>query len=419
MKGKLDVSWQNIEGLLFALTPFFRNYRIPYVDMNLATFLFLIMISVDLFDRVCLKKKSADDFSKSVALLVLICMTGYMLIEYVLIDVMKIGSYATAGNFWGLLLYLFEIWGLLFAFSDASLRGKFRKKVIEITLFMCFVIFIQCLLYYLFDIALTRSFFVPFNGLCEQSVTEVLDQSSMVMNGLFRPSAFFLEPSHFAAYAVIALGILLFENDKKINRKAIIITISILMTTSGLGMAASMLLWGIKALEFLSSKNRLRLRNTLIVCFAALCVFIVLYFAVDPFQRAVNRVLISDNQNAITGRLWTSFLLDKLSGVDMYLGLGFRNRPVSEYSGSVYYMTGSVEMLYCQGLMGMVIFTILMVITVYRMWKKKDILNFSIICVFIAWFMLGNIINPYYLVKYLPFTFHEADIDTTKEQLIN
>ena len=139
MKGKLDVSWQNIEGLLFALTPFFRNYRIPYVDMNLATFLFLIMISVDLFDRVCLKKKSADDFSKSVALLVLICMTGYMLIEYVLIDVMKIGSYATAGNFWGLLLYLFEIWGLLFAFSDASLNPENIIKEKDIKQFPVYI----------------------------------------------------------------------------------------------------------------------------------------------------------------------------------------------------------------------------------------------------------------------------------------
>ena len=409
MKVRINVKWQNIEGLLLALTPFFRNYRIPAININLATFFFLGMIFVDFFNYICLRRKEASDFSKSVVLPVFICMTVYLLLEYYLIDVKKIGNYTTAGNFSALILYLFEIWGLLFVFSNGLLRKMFKKHIIRITLVMCFVIFIQYVLYYLFGIALTRSFFVPFSSWHEPSVTESLSNSSMVMNGLFRPSAFFLEPSHFAAYSVLALGILIFNDEEKIDRKAVFITVSILLTTSGLGMAASLLLWGVKGFRMLGSKSRRRMLNTMVFFFVALIALVILYFTVDVIQSAVNRVLINDDQNAITGRLWTARFLDQLSGVDKCWGVGFRNRPISDYSGSAYYMTGSVEMLYCQGIIGTVILAITMMVAAYRMWKEKEILNFSIIVIFIVWFIMGNIITPYYLVKYLPFTYPEDE----------
>lgn len=406
---RIDVKWQNIEGLLLALTPFFRNYRIPVININLATSFFLVMIFVDFFNYICLKRRDASDISKSVVLPVFICMTVYLLLEYYLIDVLKIGNYATAGNFLALVLYLFEIWGLLFVFSNSLLRKMFKKHIIRITLVMCFVIFIQYFLYYLFDITLTRSFFVPFSGWYEPSVTEYLNNSSMVIDGLFRPSAFFLEPSHFAAYSMLALGILIFDNEEKIDRKAVFITVSILLTTSGLGMAASLLLWAMKGFRMLGSKNRKKMLNAMVFFFAALIASVVLYFTVDIFQNAVNRVLINDDQNAITGRLWTSTFLNQLSGVDKCWGVGFRNRPISEYTGSAYYMTGSVEMLYCQGIIGTVILGVTILVATYRMWKKKEILNFSIIVIFIIWFIMGNILTPYYLVKYLPFTYPEDE----------
>ena len=149
--------------------------------------------------------------------------------------------------------------------------------------------------------------------------------------------------------------------------------------------------------------------NTMVFFFVALIALVILYFTVDVIQSAVNRVLINDDQNAITGRLWTARFLDQLSGVDKCWGVGFRNRPISDYSGSAYYMTGSVEMLYCQGIIGTVILAITMMVAAYRMWKEKEILNFSIIVIFIVWFIMGNIITPYYLVKYLPFTYPEDE----------
>lgn len=404
---RMNKSWQNVAGFLLAMTPFFRNYRLPYINMNFATFWFMIIIFIAFFGRLLTitKRQTFSKPSQCAVLPVLICMTAYMLIEYYLIDIKKIGSSMTAGNLSELILYLFELWGLLFVFTDLKIRGTFKVHIVRISMAMSFIIYIQYVLYYLFRVVLSINFIIPFSGLYESSVIETTKQITMVSNGLFRPSAFFLEPSHFAAYSVIALGIVLFE--WKSNKISAFLSVAIVLSTSGLGIAATLLLWGIKACQSLSSSNRKKIINALLSCLAALLAIIVLYFTVDFVHQAVNRVLINDDQNAISGRLWTSLFVERLSGNNVYWGVGFRNRPISDYTGSAYYMTGIVEMIYCQGWLGTAILGLTMAIAIYKMWRYGNLLNFSVMGIFVAWFVFGNIVTPYYLVKYLAFTFYE------------
>lgn len=411
MKIKIDAKHQNIEGLLLALTPFFRNYRIPVIDINLSTIVFFVIIFIVLFDQIYLKKKGVLDFSKSVCFPTLFWMTIYLVLEYYIINVLRIGSFTIVRNFSALFLFLVELWGLFFCFSDDLLRRMFKKHITRITLIMCYVIFIQCFIYYLFGLALTKSFFVPFSSLCEPSVTEYINNSPLAVDGLFRPSAFFLEPSQFAAYSVLALGILIFKGGKKDKSKAVFITISIMLTTSGLGMAASLSLWGLKGVMLLGSGNKKKVLNTILIFYVGFAIIVVLYFVLVPFQSAVNRIIINNDQNAITGRLWTSVFLDQLSGVNKLLGVGFKNLPISDYSGSAYFMTSIVELLYCQGVLGTIVFAITMIGAIYNSVKEREVLSFSVLMIFIAWFIMGSILFPYHLINYIPFTYSEKTLD--------
>lgn len=413
MKIRIDTSWQNIASFLLAMTPFFRNYRLPFVNINFATFWFLIITLIALFNRVQKKGLLVSWRSKSAVLPVIICMTAYMLLEYYLIDIRKIGSSETAGNFFGLMLFLFEIWGLLFVFHDYRLRETFKVHTVRIAIVMSFVIYVQYILYYCFGIALGKSFLIPFSGLYESSVAGHVGQMKAVYDGLFRPSAFFLEPSHFAAYTVIALAIVLFEVKSK--NMSYFLTSAIVLSTSGLGIAAALLLWGIKAYLSMKSLNSRKMANALGLGLLALLLIIVLYYTVDFVRQAINRVLISGDQNAISGRLWTSSFVDRLSGENVYWGAGFRNRPVSVYTGQKYYMTGIVELTYCQGWFGTILFGITLGIAVYKMWKSRNYLNFSVMVLFVVWVIFGNIVIPYYMMKYLAFTFYEERSDLSRE----
>ena len=405
MKIRIDRSWQNIASFLLAMTPFFRNYRLPFININFATFWFLTITLIAFSNRIQKKGLSFSGLSKSSVLPVTICMTAYMLLEYFLIDVANIGSSPTAGNLFGLILYVFEIWGLLYVFYDCRVRHAFKVHIIRISIVMSLVIYIQCILYYFFGTLLSNNILIPFSRLYEPSVIDNVERMTVVYNGLFRPSAFFLEPSHFAAYAVIALGIALFEG--RSNKLRIFLTSAIVLSTSGLGIAAALVLWGEKAFLSMNSINRKKLVNTLTFCLFALLAVRILYYTVDIFHESIDRILVNGDQNAISGRLWTSVFIDQLRGNNVYWGVGFRNRPISDYTGLAYYMTGIVELVYCQGWLGTILFGIMMGAAILKMWNRRRYLNFSVMCLFLVWVVFGNIVTPYYLVKYFAFTFYE------------
>ncbi len=405
MKIRVNWSWQNIAGFLLAMTPFFRNYRLTFISINFATFWFLIITLIAFVSQILKKRLSVSGLSKSSILPVTISMTAYMLVEYYLIDIRKMGSGLTAGNLFELILYLLEIWCLLFVFCDCKVRESIKIHIVRISIIMSFIIYIQYILYYIFGVVLSKNLLIPFSGFYEPSVADNVERMEFVYNNLFRPSAFFLEPSHFAAYAVIALGIGLFENkSKKMN---VFLTSTIVLSTSGLGIAAALLLWGGKAFLSMNSKSRNKVLKALVFCFFALFVTMILYNTVGIFRDTINRVLTQGDQNAITGRLWTSQFINQLSGKNVYWGAGFRNRPISDSTGLAYYMTGIVELVYCQGWFGTILFVIMMGIVILKMWKTKNALNFIVMGLFVAWFIFGNIVTPYYLVKYLAFTFYE------------
>lgn len=129
---------------------------------------------------------------------------------------------------------------------------------------------------------------------------------------LYRPSGFFLEPSHFFLYSfpIIVVLLLSIDRDKKDFRTALFLSLGLLLTTSGMGIVVLAGLWTLYFLIYKRIENysissfikQISVRSVVIV----LLLVVFFYFAYRgiPFiQNAVDRILTEDEtSNAIEGR---------------------------------------------------------------------------------------------------------------------
>lgn len=159
----------------------------------------------------------------------------------------------------------------------------------------------------------------------------------------YRPSAFFLEPSHFAIYSVspIAVYALRMKRDRKEILQAIFISLGVILSTSGMGLVLVFFIWALYGIFRLRTEDKAKsitledLKNPRIynMLAALLVAFILMYATVDIFQMAVDRIFIpSDGKNAIQGRTATAISsIGKMKGADFIFGVGSR-LPLSEWN---------------------------------------------------------------------------------------
>lgn len=421
MKIYIDKNGDNWIALLLSLTPFLMNYKMPFVGINLATLVFLCLIAIEFLHLMAGKRKEQHlqiCFSK----LFIIVMSLYMIAEYLIIHNLKSYQGSLQNNFSDVLSFVFVMYGLVVVTSKEKVCKYFKRHIVRISCLMSVVVTIQTVFYYLFGIIMGdgREFLLPFNNLFEESVSSYVSTSTMVINGLFRPSAFFLEPAHFAQYCSLALCISLFENTAKMksSRISILISIGMILTTSGLGIAVTGLVWGIK---FLMDVNTLSKRKVLFAIVNALCLVIamvILYNEVEFFANAVNRILIQDENNAIAGRIGSVAFLDWLSGTERVFGAGYKNLPWSTARNVAYYTTSIVEIQYCQGVVGLVVFIMMLIITLVRMIVRKLLKSttFIVFLLFVIFIIFCSIISPAHLVLFLPLScvFQRQDNDLAR-----
>ncbi len=134
------------------------------------------------------------------------------------------------------------------------------------------------------------------------------------ISGMYRPSAFFLEPSHLFLYNFPILVVFLLS--PRINpwrfQMAVIVTIGLVLSTSGMGIAVSIGVWGVYFLLYrggsaggnfkrLLSKFFSPERVLLILTIVMVLVFAYLFIPV--LQDSVNRIFSgTDGWSAIDGR---------------------------------------------------------------------------------------------------------------------
>ena len=249
-------------------------------------------------------------------------------------------------------------WGLVFIWIYLGrdvLEYIYAMKIIRIVSLMASVLTIlQTVVHYFFNSHLVCT--VPI--LIQDNLRE--QYSSLIytatLNGMYRPSAFFLEPSHMAKYAIIGLiGCLFVLNDKKKFRDAIIISVGTICTTSSMGVAMVAGVWGI-FLFWRRDKGfakKMTKKQSLVLLMGV--VLLIVTFQMPIVKTAMQRVVGNVNgYNAIRGRLffWDSYFTD-LSVHEWIWGRG------ANTTGR--FFTGIMDFLYSSGVVSVVLFYALII----------------------------------------------------------
>lgn len=180
----------------------------------------------------------------------------------------------------------------------------------------------------------------------------------------YRPSAFFLEPSHIATFSFPLLIYLLTSRrtTKQDIRKAINITVGVLLSTSGIGIVFCIGVWCIYFLLYSASARnstkslakRLFTARNLIILIAILLILILAFYTVPLFRKSVTRIFVPEQNgnNAMQARNASgSRLIRWLSGKEAFLGVGLANKgDVAEWN-----IAGFYYMFYIYGLVGVVL----------------------------------------------------------------
>ena len=178
------------------------------------------------------------------------------------------------------------------------------------------------------------------------------------LNDFYRPSAFFLEPSHVYIYTFPHLFILLFGRGSawKTVAPAALLTVGMILTTSGMAIAIVACAWVVFFLLYnekdgsFSTKNIFRLRNVVAVGIL-LAVFVILVITVPTVQRTVNRIFNSKTGiTAISGRVTEAIKrLKRMTWQEWIIGIADTNADFR------FNLPGALDAIYRHGLIGCVL----------------------------------------------------------------
>lgn len=248
------------------------------------------------------------------------------------------------------------------AANDIGYMPRLQKAARAVAFLAGCLIWIQYLCYYLLGFHLQL---VPTGRLLESAGQWIsLAQTGRIsVTGnrmkFYRPSAFFLEPSHMALYLTpVLLGLLLSPEKSRRNRRmAAFVSLAMLLSTSGLGIAVVVIAWLVYGLFYREKGSDEQgvvclKRNQLIFAGMFLVGLLLLYSTVDVFRSSVSRIFVgTDGQNsALEGRMLTGLRsVSHLSGLSLLAGRG------NAISIADWNMSGFFYTLYKHGVTGCVL----------------------------------------------------------------
>ena len=238
------------------------------------------------------------------------------------------------------------------------------KRVLRYAFYICLaatvVLLIQYFCYYVIRFKLQV---IPVKLLHAESERWVERSTSTKIGGFYRPSGFFLEPSHVFLYFFPSIAFLLFTPKTNIRKiiSAAVLSLGVVLSTSGMGIAVVAGFWAIYILLYSAKGNKknepqfsnLFTKRTLIIIAVFLCVLIVAYFTVDIVHNTVNRIFVNDSgSTAIAGRVRRTINhLKKMSARDILIGYS-KDVEVSEFDFNV---AGFFATLFKQGIIGVIL----------------------------------------------------------------
>ena len=352
------------------LMPVLYIYNVPALNISVGTALLLLLLPVPLFYVY----RGLEQGRHTLKGLPFFLFYTYLMIRYA----------GSAVNIVLCMAAFLHIWG----FTFGSLRIEKVRSVLELfALVNLALILLQYVAYY--------GLHKPFVYLPRQLLHEQFRESGAFkpIEGLYRPTSLFLEPAHYAQYCCFSLISALFpaDNGKPDLKKAALISLGIILTTSGMGI---LLTFGI--LLWYTAFNRWKKGSAIIKILKwipAVIVGVLILLAFPFFRTALTRVFGQFNgYNAIRGRThnWGSSV-GLMRGKDLLLGYGYD----AKFS---YYLAGLPDTIYKFGVTAVVLEFFCFA---YPMCKK--ISNYTWCCsiVFMVLFVVAHMTGFFIQVFYM------------------
>ena len=271
-------------------------------------------------------------------------------------------------------------------FCYGSLNAlKINRTIVFISLLNTMLVIIQVILHYSigFDLSIVN-----------ESLLHTGIQAGHLGGGtLFRPSGFFLEPSHFAQYASMSLiSLLLIDVDNSKITKALFITAGCLLTTSGIGIFLVMIIWGWYGL-LVKKINFFRIIKFTLLATGIIIILLQFSFIDLAIERVFGEV---DGYNAIDGRLWAwGPAIGPMDGNILVFGYG----TSTFFDG---YLTGLMQIIVQFGIVGIVLFTLPFIYISVHSRKTYVVLGSVVYC---GLMLVASVSNVYSMVFYTGLVF--------------
>lgn len=360
--------------VLLALCPILQHYKGLFSQDASTTLMVLLFV----YFGIKLLRKKTWHFATVLPLLVF---SGYELINH------------------GIGLMEFAREALLVAYFVAAASGAidlkyYTKTAINVAFAASVLLIVQYFCYYVLGFHLqlvATSLLEESNSQWFQLVqTGTIGVTGKSM-GYYRPSAFFLEPSHLTIYCFPALAMVLLMPGMTRSRTiaAAVLSLGIVMSTSGMGIAIVLGLWVVYIALYLGGERKLKdvirlvfTRKGMLVIGAGVAALLLLYLVVEPFRLSINRIFVgTGGKSAISGRTSTGIkAVSSMRGIELLVGKSDWGE-VSSWN-----MSGLFYTMYTQGILGVVLSYVFYVRSVLKtkrsyLWMALVILGLSVFTV--------------------------------------
>lgn len=375
---------KNLYTYAIALLPIIMVYNVPVIDMSFGTVLLLLFLPYTL---LCIIKRP-NRLSRGIVLIVVIL--------YIYFIVRSQGDIKT------ILLYIAGCVHLC-GFAAGSVDvNRLRLAVEKIAVISFFCVLLQVISHYLLGRNIS---FAIFSALQRDYKAIYYEQVSRF--SLYRPAGPFLEPAMLSEYCIFSLISCLFPAEGNVKTtRAVLITVGMILTTSGIGIAFSALVYG---WYFFFKREALRKWARKIFSGAVLvAVAIVVLSRFSFFNAAMARVFNNfEGYNALVGRTWRwSQAINPMKGQLLWFGYG----ATEDFP---HYLTGVPDTIYRCGLIAVILEFILLIKLILK--KNNTFVRLSGI-VFLSLFFVAKITSVPYQVFFFGIMVADACKDLQRKE---
>lgn len=369
---------------LLVFLPIISVYKSPIPGVDFGTFCFICISPI-----IVVTTKKVYFFRENKALAIFLL---YIMISTVL-SIFVQQSIDNQLMIFRLCKFIFLILLVLYFGLPYLFDYNFAIKALKIiTILASIYLLMQVIAFYFTGIILPNAFYNLL--ITEDQYTNISYYAAL--NSMYRPSAFFVEPSYFFYYVVLYLIIALF--DKRDIKTAILVTISIFGSTSGQGIILTILIWGWWCFENYFENMSLSKIVKASIIFFFFIIGVLFIIKIPIIEEALSRVFALDNNlggNAIIARISGFRYYATLDSIYKYIGIGYGNPMEGIYFNSVAYI------LYCCGLIGI---ALLFYVFYVHIKESKNYSRIFLILYFISLFISLSFI-AYYICFYFAFIY--------------